>query len=373
MGIDFEAEGLLDGVDDDEAREARLGLLRELEADGFGLGELKEAAAEDRLPLLPVERVLTAEGRRYTAAELAERAALPEDFLLQNWRAIGFPRVEPEARVFTEDDLEVARTVKRFRDAGLPDDGILEIARVMGHGMSQVAATIGRVFGEAYLRAGDTERELGLRYAKATRRLAPETGPVLQHVLNVHQRELVRQAVVGSAQLASGRLPGAQHATVCFADLVGFTKLGERVPADELGAVGGRLTELASDVASPPVRLVKMIGDAAMLVSTEPGALLDAALALVERADAESEDFPQLRAGVAAGEALARAGDWYGRPVNLASRITSIARPGSVLAAAEVRDAAEAGYRWSFAGRRRVKGVRGEIALFRVRHADPDA
>jgi adenylate cyclase len=112
---------------------------------------------------------------------------------------------------------------------------------------------------------------------------------------------------------------------------------------------------------------VKMIGDAAMLVSPDTDALLDAALALVAAAEAEGEGFPQLRAGVAHGPAVPRAGDWYGRPVNLASRITAIARPGSVLASEEVHDAAANGYRWSFAGSRRLRGIGHEVRLFRVR------
>jgi adenylate cyclase len=123
----------------------------------------------------------------------------------------------------------------------------------------------------------------------------------------------------------------------------------------------------------PPVRFVKTIGDAAMLVSPEPEALLDATLALVAAADAEGEHFPQLRAGVALGPALARAGDWYGRPVNLASRITTVARPGSVLATRELRDAAAEAYRWSSAGARSFKGISGSTRLYRARLLDPES
>ncbi len=152
---------------------------------------------------------------------------------------------------------------------------------------------------------------------------------------------------------------------------MGFTSLGESVAADELGAVAERLEEMAVEVAEPPVRLIKTIGDAVMLGSRDTDALLAAALRLVEAADQESERFPQLKAGVARGEAIGRAGDWYGRPVNLASRITDIARPGSVLASEEVKDAAEGDYDWSFAGARRIKGVDGEVKLFRVRRKRP--
>jgi adenylate cyclase len=154
---------------------------------------------------------------------------------------------------------------------------------------------------------------------------------------------------------------------VCFADLVGFTRLGEEVPPDELGRLAVRLEALATEVAAPPVRLIKTIGDAAMLTSLEPEPLLDAALELLDAADAEGEDFPQLRVGMALGSALSRACDWFGRPVNLASRITSIARPGSLLAERALRDSARSSYRWSYAGERRLRGIREPVPLFRAR------
>ena len=105
------------------------------------------------------------------------------------------------------------------------------------------------------------------------------------------------------------------------------------------------------------------------------GGLLELALDLVDAAAAEGDDFPQLRVGMAAGPALSRAGDWYGRPVNLASRVTAIARPGSVLATREVRDAASEDYRWSPAGARSLKGVDGPVRLYRARRLvrDEDA
>ena len=100
---------------------------------------------------------------------------------------------------------------------------------------------------------------------------------------------------------------------------------------EKLGLIAGRLDEIASTAAEPPVRLVKLIGDAAMLVSTEAAAMVEAALRMVEAADAEGEAFPQLRAGIAHGSVHVQAGDYYGRPVNLASRLTAIARPAIVL------------------------------------------
>jgi adenylate cyclase len=75
---------------------------------------------------------------------------------------------------------------------------------------------------------------------------------------------------------------------------------------------------------------------------------------------------------VASGRALSRAGDWYGRPINLASRITAIARPGSVLASADVKAAASDGFAYSFAGERRLKGIQGAVKLYRVRVDTPE-
>jgi adenylate cyclase len=111
---------------------------------------------------------------------------------------------------------------------------------------------------------------------------------------------------------------------------------------------------------------VKTIGDAAMLVAPEAPPVLDTVLDLVE-GSREDDTRPLLRGGVAAGEAIPRAGDWYGRPVNLAARLTSFARRGSVVTSREVREAASDGYDWSAAGRRRIKGVRDEVEVYRVR------
>ena len=106
-----------------------------------------------------------------------------------------------------------------------------------------------------------------------------------------------------------------------------------------------------------------------MLVSPDEGALVELALDLVDAAQAD-ETFPEMRAGIASGMALSRWGDWYGRPVNVASRVTGVARPGSVLVTGEVREEVESSFRFSKAGKRKLKGVKGEVPLFRVRRDD---
>ncbi len=369
MSIDFEAEGLLKGTRG-RYRQARLQLLAELTAEGVGLDELRRAVAEDRLALLPVERLLEGEGRRYSAEEISEIAGVDPEVLRRQRQALGLPGGDPGEPTYTEDDLNGARRLRSVLDAGLSPEQVYDTARVMGLAASQLAAANRAVVGEAMLRKGDTELEAARRYSDAAMALLPLLVSSLEHVLRLHIREQLRHDAIGRAELASGKFPGSQEISVCFADLVGFTKLGERLPADALAALTGRLDELAREFADPPVRLVKMLGDAAMLVSPDNDALLDSSVALIDAAEREGEGFPRLRAGIARGAALSRAGDWYGRPVNLASRITEIAYPGSVLCSAEVRDVAADGYSWSYAGKRRLKGIQGEASLFRVRRED---
>jgi adenylate cyclase len=235
--------------------------------------------------------------------------------------------------------------------------------------MANLASANRDLVGETFTEPGIDERELAMRYAAAARTMAPLLGETLLHAYRIHLREAIGQAVVTEAELAAGRITGSDDVTIAFADLVGFTSLGEQLEIEDIGRLTDRLFQLASDAARPPVRLVKMIGDAAMFASRDADAVLEAVAGLVEAGG--GDDLPSLRAGIARGQALSRSGDWYGRPVNLAARITSFARPDSVVVDQAVKDAIQAengdGYRFSFAGRHRFKGIREETPVHRVR------
>lgn len=368
--MDWESEGLLEGLERDE-REARRDLLEQLSEAGVELDELRSAVEEQRLALLPVERELGGDPS-LTARDVAQKADVPIEFLREQRRALGLPQVGDDEPAYSDDDVEAAKMLKQFIDAGLGREGVEETARVVGESMRRVAQAVADLTARSLLREGDTERDLGLRYAAAARELGPLMGRQLEYVFKRQLREIVRNDVVNQAQLVSGQLPGAELVSVSFADLVGFTKLGEELPPEEVGRVAGRLGRIAADIAEPPVRLVKTIGDAAMLVSSETEPLVNATIDLIRAADAEGEDFPQLRGGIARGEAIERVGDWYGRPVNIASRVTGVARPGSVLVTEEVKDEVEDAFRFSFAGRRRLKNVSEQLPLFRARRLDGD-
>lgn len=368
--IDFEAEGLLGDLKG-KAREARLALLQELAEERVSLEELKRAVEEHRLVLLPVERVFEEGTDKYTVGEIAEASGLEPEFLGRLLQALGAPIPEEDEPVYAETDLEAAKRAKMFLDAGLPKDGVLETSRLIGISMANLADANVDLVGEVFTEPGVDERELAMRYAAAAKTMAPLLGETLLHAYRIHLRERIRQAVITEAELAEGRVSGSDEMTIAFADLVGFTRLGESLEIEQIGDLTGRLFELASDAARPPVRLVKMIGDAAMFASPESEPLLDAVLGLVDSAG--TEEIPSLRAGVARGQALGRGGDWYGQPVNLAARVTNFARPDSVVAAQAVKDSiAEANGRpfdFSFAGKRRFKGIEGEVPVHRVRRA----
>lgn len=373
--MDFAAEGLLDGLADERARAERVALLEELVADGVPLDELKAAVAEDRLVFLRVERSIG--GACHTPREAAELTGIETEEALRYRQALGLPRPGVDEPVLSDRDVEALRLLRAFKEAGLPEDGLMEVARVLGESLSRLAATVRLFLREALLAPDVGEHELSERYAAVNEHLGPQLAAIMQQVFELHLQDQLRNDAIGRSEVAHGRLPGAVEVTVAFADLVGFTKLGQQIPAEELGAIARRLLELATEAVHPPVRLVKTIGDAAMLVSPDAGALLDVTTELVALADAEGEDFPRLRAGLATGEALHRAGDWYGSPVNVASRVTSIALPGSVVVTAATRDATTAEYaepRWRFSSLppRRLKGVDGVVPLYRARPA-PDA
>jgi adenylate cyclase len=367
-GMDYGAEGLLDGLEGEE-RAARERLLRRLHDDGFSDDELTKAVQEDRLVLLPVDRVLRG---THTAEEIEQETGIPASLLIRMRRLLGLPEADPDERVFTDDDVEAARATKGFIDAGFDEERIIEITRVLGEGMARLAATITAAFVETFLKPGDCEDEVAERFATLADELTPAVAPILTAAFKAQLADSVERGMIGRDQLEAGQAGEEQELAVCFADIVGFTRLGGQIEVQELGTVAGRLARLAASVTEPPVRLIKTIGDAAMFVSPKPGPLVKVALALVEAV--EEEGLPSLRAGIAFGPALLRAGDYYGNSVNLASRVTGAARPGSVLCTKEVRDLAdEDGLQWSSAGRHRLKGISGSTPLYRARRAEPES
>jgi adenylate cyclase len=363
---DWEAEGLLEGLDEDERRE-RAELLTYLHDEvGVPLDRLRDQDPA-LLIAMPAERHVGGEPR-FTPRECAQEAGIDLELASRLRRAMGLPVVPPDERTLGDADMESIKLAAGYLKAGMPEDDVLAVTRVLGRGLGQAAIVMRQVAMHMALEPGLSERQLAERFAAMAGMLTPTTVPIMEQTLKLHLRQMLSSEIARAAERRDGSLPGARDVAVGFGDLVGFTRLGEDVPPDELGAVASRLEELAADVMVPPVRIVKTIGDAVMYVSEDPAALLAVSTELCETANAQGEEFPQLRIGAAAGQAINRAGDWFGRPVNLASRVTGIARPGSVVCTEPVKDAVTGdAFRFSFIGARRIKGVPGSTALFRAR------
>lgn len=339
-------EELLDGLTG-AARAERAELIEWLFDRGFTTSEMREGIAP---MLLASRRHVGDDGVFVSARETSEKFGIDLNLLQRVQRAMGLSREDdPDAAVHLRADAETAARAQRFIEFGLDPDEVVQVVRVLSEGLAEL--------------------EIARKSEALVGELAPQLGPMILEMLLFQLRHAMETEAVSATERAEGLpLPGAREVSIMFADLVGFTRLGEAVPPEKLEQLARRLGDLARELAVAPVRFVKTIGDAVMLVSTDPAALLEAALALLDAATSDA-DFPRLRVGLAAGQAVSRAGDWFGSPVNLASRVTGAARPGTVLVAESFRDAIgdDERFSWSSAGARHLKGIKGEVKLFRAR------
>nr|WP_284145699.1 adenylate/guanylate cyclase domain-containing protein [Mycobacterium senriense] len=370
-GADHDIDDLLEGLEG-SARTERAELVEWLLEQGITTEEIRTTNP----PLLLATRHLIGDDGSYVSTrEISEAHGIDLDLLQRVQRAIGLVRVDdPEAVVHMRADGEAAAFSQRFVELGLDPEQVVLVVRVLAEGLSRAAEVMRYTALSAIMRPGNSELEIAKASKALVGEIAPMLGPMIEHMLFMQLRHMMETEAINAAERAAGRpLPGARQITVAFADLVGFTKIGEAVSPEELGHLANRLAILARDMTVPPVRFIKTIGDAVMFVCPDPLPLLDVIVKLVEAVDTDN-DFPRLRAGVASGMAVSRAGDWFGSPVNVASRVTNVARPGTVLVAESVWDVIgdQGEFSGSFAGARRLKGIKSEVKLFRVRRGDGD-
>jgi adenylate cyclase len=322
---------------------------------------IEKAEHEGRLPALAVETAL-GDGSRHSLTALAQNARLQPQTARMVLQALGRPDPGRGQRPYTDEDIELARIAKSMLDAGLPKNELTEVARVIGLAMSQSAEAVRRMVGDALLEPGVSEERLGLRYTDAVEALGPLIPALFTLTFRAHLRDGVSRELITEAERNAGRLSETQDVVVAFADMVGYSRLGDALPPEELGGVAGRFAQLAAQVTKAPVRLVKMIGDAAMFVSPDAKATIKVLNDLRDAVHAAEPPLPQLRVGVAYGPATPRAGDWFGSTVNLASRITEAAAPGQLLATEEVVER-DGGQSWKKRRKRSLKGIEGRVRL----------
>lgn len=305
-----------------------------------------------------------------SAREIAESTGVGLELLQQLHRAVGLVRVEdPDLPCQSRADAESVLPAARLVDLGFEPGQVVLAVRLLMDGLSGAAMAMRQAALQALLRPGASELDLAQAFEELAQTAAPIFGPMASDLMLLALRHSFETEAINAVERAAGALPGAREIGVAFADLVGFTRLGERLPPEDLGLIAGRFADLARDVVTSPVQFVKTIGDAVMLVCADPLKLLTTVLDLVQAAAAGG--FPRLRVGLATGHAVCRSGDWYGSPVNVASRVTDAAPAGTVRVTDSARSAIgdAAGIVWSFAEVRHLKGIRGTVALYEARRS----
>ncbi|MCW0215641.1 MAG: adenylate/guanylate cyclase domain-containing protein [Pseudonocardia sp.] len=307
-------------------------------ADGWldDLGELLDAAQRGEVRRVDesgsltsaLEEIVLGAPREYTRAAVVDRAGLPAEEGHRLWRALGFPEVDESAVLFTERDIEAAAELRQLTEAGvLAPDEREAVARAVAQAMSRLAEwQVGMLARIVADRADTLTPQQSLELAAG---LLPRLEHLQSYIWRRHMAATVSRFTVGrdTSPDTSPTWPLA----VGFADMVGFTRTTRRRSTAELGEMIERFSSTTTDVIAAGLgRIVKTVGDEVLYVADDPGAAAAIALALRERVDAEPS-LPALRIGVAYGEVLVRYGDVYGEVVNIAARLTSHARPDSVL------------------------------------------
>lgn len=299
------------------------------------------------------------------AVEVAERAGLDYEVAQKFNRALGFPDVDESAIEFSDRDVHALSSLKALMDLGIPLTELIAVVRVYGQSFAAIADAETRVFND-HVVAPLLEQNRSIDEVED--RLEPivnEQLDVLRDALDyVHRRHLA-MALPGLTAEREG--VQGEKAAVAFADLVDFSRLADKMHGTELGELVDWFEDavVEATTADPGVRIVKMIGDAAMLAGRDSGAVLAAAFDIVRRVN-EDDRLPGARAGVDFGNVVPQAGDYFGRTVNVAARLVAFARPGTTIVSQELLDAVgEEDVETSKIGTHRLKGV-GRVRMFKV-------
>ncbi len=251
------------------------------------------------------------------------------------WRALGFVDPDPGERHFADADIAALRLAQRLATDELIGPGITEsVTRTVGQAMGRLAEAQTEIVTEqlgsdpelaklAQEHPDELVRQLSARFAH----LLPDMEWLIAYAWRRHMLAAVQRAVAGAARDLTDH-----DCVVGFCDIVGYTSAVRDMTTEDLSTLVATFEQVASDVViAHDGRVVKTLGDEVMFTVTDPvqGALTGLALA-----DAFGHDdtlVPPVRVGLAYGPTLAYSGDVFGPVVNLASRCTGIARPGSVV------------------------------------------
>jgi adenylate cyclase len=261
---------------------------------------------------------------RLTNAEIAAAVGISEADTRRFWRALGIPDAGAEAG-YTEADLAAVAALKAaVENAGLNLAAAVRLARAVGQNVARMS--------EWQVAAIASRSERGQQRREETRRVTHEVADALEQVL-VHawRRHLTAALTRLDADAHEDAAETYSSGTVGFADLVAFSALSNDLDPERLGELVEIFEARCADViAAADGRLIKTLGDSVLFFAEDAEDALSIAHGIIDVIGSDSR-LPDVSLGLASGEVINRLGDVFGPPVNLAARLTALARRNRVL------------------------------------------
>ncbi len=346
-----------------------------LRARGHSLEQIKRASDNGQLAVGPLENLLAGSEGRYTVREVARETGLEEALIERLFAALGLGTSAGE--LLSEEDMEIIKYVAAVLEAGLPAVAFLQLARVYGQAIAQIAEAEVRLIHlyvhEPLMREGMPNVEIAEEMEGLARELIPFVVPLLRYTHDRLLGHFVEQDVIGHMEndlAESASEEGRVRVAIVFADLAGYARLTvERGDEEALAAVE-RFVDAVEHTLPSDARVIKTLGDEVMVVGPDAGALVRWAVGL---GGAISRGDPPPRIGMHYGDALYRDGDYYGREINQAARVVARAGGGEVLVTRPVVEVASNldGVRFERIGEVGLKGFSEPTELFIASTKDP--
>ena len=351
------------------AAASHIRIVARLRERGHTVQKIREASQSGKLAFGYIDELLPSSEARYTLQQAARELDVEEALIERLVGAMGLNALSTEE--LTEEDLQVLRYGAEVLAAGLPLPALLQIVRVYGQAMAQVADAEVRLFHlylhEPLMRDGVPGVEVAQAMEGMTREMLPFAVPFINYLHGRMLGYFVEQDVIGHIESdlhdEETAEEGRMRVAIAFADLAGYTKLTEEQgEAEAVGAVE-RFVERVEQTLPIDARVIKTLGDEVMIVGADAGALTVWAVALAGELPAGS---PPPRIGIHSGAALYRDGDYYGREVNRAARVVARASGGEVLVTHPVVEAAsrQDGLEFELIGEVVLKGFNEPTELY---------
>jgi adenylate cyclase len=338
-GVIPEVEDASDGWPAAAVAHARI--VARLRARGHSLKLIREAASQGRLAYGFVEDLFPTGREGHSLEEASEATGLEEALIERFWTSIGLPRQGLEN--LTDEDIQANQYVASVLGAGFPLVAFLQLCRVYGQALAQIADAEVRLFHiyvhEPLIREGVPGLEMAEEMENLARDLLPLASPLMDYVHQRFLQHFIEQDVVGhmEIELEDDIDLGRMRVAIAFCDLAGYTRFTEEEGEVEALSFVEGFIEAVTETLPDDARVVKTIGDEVMVVGQDVAALVDWAVGFEQL----FTERPQPRIGIHTGPTLYRDGDYFGREVNLASRVVARARGGEVLVTDAVVQAVE--------------------------------